>query len=301
MSNRKGIILAGGSATRLYPATLAISKQLLPVYDKPMIYYPLSTLMQAGIRDILIISSRLDLPRFELLLGDGSQWGMRFRYAVQDEPNGLAQALLIAEPFLAGSPCCLILGDNIFYGAELPRQLQQARARTEGATLFAYHVQDPERYGVLGFDEEGKVQTIVEKPVSPASQYAVTGIYFYDDQASKIARTLRPSGRGELEITDVNLCYLKQQCLDVCFMGRGSAWLDTGTHDSLQEASSFIQTLEKRQGLKVAAPEEIAWRHGWVSDKALEALAQPLAKSGYGAYLLRLLREPFGAMHPDWD
>ncbi|MND95702.1 Glucose-1-phosphate thymidylyltransferase 1 [compost metagenome] len=301
MIQRKGIILAGGSATRLYPATLAISKQLLPVYDKPMIYYPLSTLMQAGIRDILIISTPLDLPRFELLLGDGSQWGMRFSYAVQDEPNGLAQALLIAEPFLAGSPCCLILGDNIFYGTELPRQLQKASARTEGATLFAYHVQDPERYGVLEFDEEGKVQTIVEKPASPASQYAVTGIYFYDGDASKIARTLHPSGRGELEITDVNLFYLKQQRLDVCFMGRGSAWLDTGTHDSLQEASSFIQTLEKRQGLKVAAPEEIAWRRGWVSDEQLRALARPLAKSGYGTYLLRLLQAPFGKTHSDWD
>ncbi|MNJ13010.1 Glucose-1-phosphate thymidylyltransferase 1 [compost metagenome] len=301
IETRKGIILAGGSATRLYPATLAISKQLLPVYDKPMIYYPLSTLMQAGIRDILIISTPLDLPRFELLLGDGSQWGMRFSYSVQDEPNGLAQALLIAEPFLAGSPCCLILGDNIFYGTELPRQLQKANARTEGATLFAYHVQDPERYGVLEFDEEGKVQTIVEKPASPASQYAVTGIYFYDGDASKIARTLHPSGRGELEITDVNLCYLKQQRLDVCFMGRGSAWLDTGTHDSLQEASSFIQTLEKRQGLKVAAPEEIAWRRGWVSDEQLRALARPLAKSGYGAYLLRLLQAPFGKTHSDWD
>ncbi|MBV7469281.1 MULTISPECIES: glucose-1-phosphate thymidylyltransferase RfbA [Aeromonas] len=301
MTQRKGIILAGGSATRLYPATLAISKQLLPVYDKPMIYYPLSTLMQASIRDILIISTPLDLPRFESLLGDGSQWGMRFRYAVQDEPNGLAQALLIAESFLAGSPCCLILGDNIFYGTELPGQLQQACARTQGATLFAYHVQDPERYGVLGFDEEGKVQTIVEKPVSPESQYAVTGIYFYDDQASKIARTLLPSGRGELEITDVNLRYLAQASLDVCFMGRGSAWLDTGTHDSLQEASSFIQTLEKRQGLKVAAPEEIAWRRGWISDAQLQALARPLAKSGYGTYLLRLLQEPFGKMHPDWD
>ena len=299
--SRKGIILAGGSATRLYPATLAISKQLLPVYDKPMIYYPLSTLMQAGIRDILIISTPLDLPRFELLLGDGSQWGMQFSYAVQEEPAGLAQALLIAEPFLAGSPCCLILGDNIFYGTELPRQLQRACAKEQGATLFAYHVQDPERYGVLGFDRQGRVETIVEKPASPASQYAVTGIYFYDATASEIARNLRPSARGELEITDVNLRYLAQGSLDVCFMGRGSAWLDTGTHDSLQEASSFIQTLEKRQGLKVAAPEEIAWRHGWVSDKELEALAQPLAKSGYGAYLLRLLQKPFGKMHPDWD
>ncbi len=299
--SRKGIILAGGSATRLYPATLAISKQLLPVYDKPMIYYPLSTLMQAGIRDILIISTPLDLPRFELLLGDGSQWGMQFSYAVQEEPAGLAQALLIAEPFLAGSPCCLILGDNIFYGTELPRQLQRACAKEQGATLFAYHVQDPERYGVLGFDRQGRVETIVEKPASPASQYAVTGIYFYDATASEIARNLRPSARGELEITDVNRRYLAQGNLDVCFMGRGSAWLDTGTHDSLQEASSFIQTLEKRQGLKVAAPEEIAWRHGWVSDKELEALAQPLAKSGYGAYLLRLLQKPFGKMHPDWD
>ncbi|MGU5758140.1 glucose-1-phosphate thymidylyltransferase RfbA [Aeromonas caviae] len=301
MHQRKGIILAGGSATRLYPATLAISKQLLPVYDKPMIYYPLSTLMQAGIRDILIISTPLDLPRFELLLGDGSQWGMQFSYAVQEEPAGLAQALLIAEPFLAGSPCCLILGDNIFYGTELPRQLQRACAKEQGATLFAYHVQDPERYGVLGFDRQGRVETIVEKPASPASQYAVTGIYFYDATASEIARNLRPSARGELEITDVNRRYLAQGNLDVCFMGRGSAWLDTGTHDSLQEASSFIQTLEKRQGLKVAAPEEIAWRHGWVSDKELEALAQPLAKSGYGAYLLRLLQKPFGKMHPDWD
>lgn len=301
MHQRKGIILAGGSATRLYPATLAISKQLLPVYDKPMIYYPLSTLMQAGIRDILIISTPLDLLRFELLLGDGSQWGVRFSYAVQEKPGGLAQALLIAEPFLAGSPCCLILGDNIFYGAELPRQLQHACAKEQGATLFAYHVQDPERYGVLGFDEQGRVETIVEKPASPASQYAVTGIYFYDATASGIARTLRPSARGELEITDVNLRYLAQGSLEVCFMGRGSAWLDTGTHDSLQEASSFIQTLEKRQGLKVAAPEEIAWRQGWVSDKELEALALPLAKSGYGAYLLRLLQEPFGKIHPDWD
>ncbi|MBL0541449.1 glucose-1-phosphate thymidylyltransferase RfbA [Aeromonas caviae] len=301
MHQRKGIILAGGSATRLYPATLAISKQLLPVYDKPMIYYPLSTLMQAGIREILIISTPLDLSRFELLLGDGSQWGMQFCYAVQEEPAGLAQALLIAESFLAGSPCCLILGDNIFYGTELPRQLQRASAKTQGATLFAYHVQDPERYGVLGFDGEGRVESIVEKPASPASQYAVTGIYFYDATASEIARGLRPSSRGELEITDVNLHYLAQQSLEVCFMGRGAAWLDTGTHDSLQEASSFIQTLEKRQGLKVAAPEEIAWRQGWISDEALASLAQPLAKSGYGAYLLRLLQEPFGKMHPDWD
>ncbi|MNQ70333.1 Glucose-1-phosphate thymidylyltransferase 1 [compost metagenome] len=258
MHQRKGIILAEGAATRLYPATLAICKQLLPVYDKPMIYYPLSTLMHAGIRDILIISTPLDLPRFELLLGNGSQWGMRFSYAVQDEPAGLAQALLIAEPFLAGNPCCLILGDSIFYGTELPRQLQRASTKEQSATLFAYHVQDPERYGVLGFDEEGKVQTIIEKPASPASQYAVTGIYFYDGDASKIARTLHPPDRGELEITDVNLCYLKQQRLDVCFMGRGSAWLDTDTHDSLLEASCFIQTLEKRPGLKVAAPEEIA-------------------------------------------
>ena len=295
MHQRKGIILAGGSATRLYPATLAISKQLLPVYDKPMIYYPLSTLMQAGIR------TTLDLSRFELLLGDGSQGGMQFCYAVQEEPAGLAQALLIAESFLAGNPCCLILGDNIFYGTELPRQLQRASAKTQGATLFAYHVQDPERYGVLGFDGEGRVESIVEKPAYPASQYAVTGIYFYDATASEIARDLRPSSRGELEITDVNLHYLAQQSLEVCFMGRGAAWLDTGTHDSLQEASSFIQTLEKRQGLKVAAPEEIAWRQGWISDEALASLAQPLAKSGYGAYLLRLLQEPFGKMHPDWD
>jgi len=298
---RKGIILAGGTATRLYPATLAISKQLLPVYDKPMIYYPLSTLMQAGIREILIISTPLDLPRFKMLLGDGLQWGMNVSYAVQEEPKGLAQALLIGESFLSGSPCCLILGDNIFYGTELPHQLQRACEKTEGATLFAYHVQDPERYGVLEFDDDGQVHAIVEKPVSPPSQYAVTGIYFYDGQASNRTRALRPSGRGELEITDLNRSYLEDQILKVFFMGRGSAWLDTGTHDSLQEASSFIQTLEKRQGLKVAAPEEIAWRNGWVSDRELEVLAQPLAKSGYGGYLLRLLQEPFGKMHPDWD
>ncbi|MGY4027455.1 glucose-1-phosphate thymidylyltransferase RfbA [Aeromonas rivuli] len=289
---RKGIILAGGSATRLYPATLVISKQLLPVYDKPMIYYSLSTLMLAGIRDILIISTPLDLPRFELLLGDGQQWGMHFSYAVQEAPKGLAQALLIGEPFLAGSPCCLILGDNIFYGADLPRQLQQANAKSQGATLFAYHVQDPERYGVLGFDEAGRVQTLIEKPVQPPSHYAVTGIYFYDGQASAKARCLQPSARGELEITDLNLSYLDDKALDVCLMGRGSAWLDTGTHDSLQEASSFIQTLEKRQGLKVAAPEEIAWRQGWICDKQLASLAEPLLKSGYGEYLLQLLSPP---------
>ena len=301
MKTRKGIILAGGSATRLYPATLAISKQLLPVYDKPMIYYPLSTLMQAGIREILIISTPLDLPRFKMLLGDGRQWGMNVSYAVQEEPKGLAQALLIGESFLSGSPCCLILGDNIFYGTELPHQLQRACEKTEGATLFAYHVQDPERYGVLEFDDDGQVHAIVEKPVSPPSQYAVTGIYFYDGQASKIAQTLRPSGRGELEITDLNLSYLKDKSLEICFMGRGSAWLDTGTHDSLQEASSFIQTLEKRQGLKVAAPEEIAWRRGWISDEQLRQLALPLAKSGYGSYLLRLLQVPFGKSPPSWD
>jgi len=255
MHQRKGVILAGGSATRLYPATLAISKQLLPVYDKPMIYYPLSTLMQAGIRDILIISTPLDLPRFELLLGNGSQWGMRFSYAVQEKPAGLAQALLIAEPFLAGGPCCLILGDNIFYGVELPHQLQRACAKEQGVTLFAYHVLDPERYGVLGFDEQGRIETIVEKLISPASQYAVTGIYFYDATASAIGRILCPSARGELEITDVNQHYLAKDTLDVCFMGRGSAWLGTCTHDSQQEASSFIQPLGKRQGLKVVAPE----------------------------------------------
>ncbi|MGE6107306.1 glucose-1-phosphate thymidylyltransferase RfbA [Aeromonas sobria] len=289
MTQRKGIILAGGSATRLYPATLAISKQLLPVYDKPMIYYPLSTLMQAGIRDILIISTPLDLSRFELLLGDGNQWGMQFSYAVQEEPAGLAQALLIAEPFLAGSPCCLILGDNIFYGADLSRQLLRASAKTQGATLFAYHVQDPERYGVLGFDDSGRVQTLIEKPVEPPSHYAVTGIYFYDGQASARAHRLQPSARGELEITDLNMSYLGDEALEVCLMGRGSAWLDTGTYDSLQEASSFIQTLEKRQGLKVSAPEEIAWRLGWISDEQLAALAEPLLKSGYGEYLLQLL------------
>lgn len=293
---RKGIILAGGSATRLYPATLAVSKQLLPVYDKPMIYYPLSTLMLAGMQEILIISTSADLPRFEQLLGDGSQWGIRLSYIEQAQPEGVAQALLIAEPFLAGAPCCLILGDNLFYGAELPRQLREAANDKEGGRIFAYRVNDPERYGVLTFDQSGQVVALTEKPQAPASHYAVTGIYFYDRHAVMLAKTLRPSARGELEITDLNNLYLARGQLKATFMGRGCAWLDTGTHDSLQEAGSYIQTLEKRQGLKVACLEEIAWRQGWLSDDQLRSLAIPLAKSGYGEYLLRLLEPQFGKM-----
>ena len=291
---RKGIILAGGSATRLYPATLAISKQLLPVYDKPMIYYPLTTLMLAGITDILIISTPNDVSRFEQLLGDGSQWGVSFTYLAQSHPDGLAQALILAEPYLAGAPSCLILGDNIFYGTELPKQLRTAAQDNQGATVFAYHVQDPERYGVLSFSQDGVPLSIEEKPIKPKSHYAVTGIYFYDDQASELAKKISPSARGELEITDLNRLYLEQGRLNVKFMGRGTAWLDTGTHDSLQEASSFIQTLEKRQGLKVACPEEIAWRLGYISDEQLLALSNPLAKSGYGQYLRRLLESEAG-------
>jgi glucose-1-phosphate thymidylyltransferase len=288
---RKGLILAGGSGTRLHPATLAVSKQLLPVYDKPMVYYPLSALMLAGIRDVLVISTPADTPRFEALLGDGSRWGMNLSYCVQPSPDGLAQAFILGRRFVGGQPSALVLGDNIFHGHDFQPLLASAAARTVGATVFAYHVHDPERYGVVAFDQHQRALSIEEKPRQPKSHYAVTGLYFYDEQVCDIAAAIRPSARGELEITDVNATYLRQGQLAVEIMGRGFAWLDTGTHDSLMEAGQFIATLEKRQGLKVACPEEIAWRNGWIDAAQLQSLAQPLAKNGYGQYLLRLLAE----------
>jgi glucose-1-phosphate thymidylyltransferase len=286
---RKGIILAGGSGTRLHPATLAVSKQLLPVYDKPMIYYPLSTLMLAGVRDILVISTPQDTPRFEALLGDGSKWGINLNYCVQPSPDGLAQAFILGRQFVDGAPSTLVLGDNIFYGHDFHHLLSCASDREVGATVFAYHVNDPERYGVVEFGEDRRALSIEEKPVRPRSNYAVTGLYFYDGDACNIAKEIRPSARGELEITDLNAHYLREKRLTVEIMGRGYAWLDTGTHDSLLEAGQFIATLERRQGLKVACPEEIAYRAGWITGEALEAMARPMMKNGYGQYLMQLI------------